>query len=244
MALVLVTGASTGLGLAAAQAMAAEGHRVVVHARVRDRFPDQSLLEPMHGAVYGDLLLMDETAAVAEQADRFGRFDAVIHNAGVFRGRNALPVNTVAPYILTASMARPRRLIYLSSGYHLSGTTDLDAIDFGDTSARPGAYEDSKLCVTALAFAAARRWADTVAHVVDPGWVPTRMGGPSAPDDLEEGHRTQAWLATAPDGAVAPRTGGYWHHRRIARSHPAASDPDFQSDLIARLEAHTGISLT
>nr|WP_156037268.1 hypothetical protein [Glycomyces tenuis] len=135
------------------------------------------------------------------------------------------------------------RLIYLSSGYHRSGSTELGSIDFGDSRARPGAYEDSKLYVTTLAFAVARRWADTVAHVVDPGWVPTRMGGPGAPDDLEEGHRTQAWLASAPDGAITPRTGGYWHHRRIARSHPAASDPDFQHELIERLEAYTGVPL-
>jgi NAD(P)-dependent dehydrogenase (short-subunit alcohol dehydrogenase family) len=243
MSLILVTGASTGLGLAAAQAMADDGHQVVVHARDPDRFPDPAVLEPMHGTVYGDLSRMDDTLAVAEQANGFGRFDAVLHNAGVFRDPGALPVNAVAPYLLTAAVAKPRRLIYLSSGYHRSGSTDLDAIDFGDPSARAGAYEDSKLYVTALAFAVARRWADTVAHVVDPGWVPTRMGGAGAPDDLEEGHRTQVWLATAPDGAIEPRTGGYWHHHRLSRSHPAASDPDFQQSLIERLEAHTGVAL-
>jgi NAD(P)-dependent dehydrogenase (short-subunit alcohol dehydrogenase family) len=243
MALILVTGASTGLGLAAAQTLADGGHAVVVHARDRDRFTDQAVLSTMRGAVHGDLSRMDDTLSVAEQANAFGRFDAVIHNAAVYRDPGALPVNAVAPYLLTAAMAKPRRLIYLSSGYHRSGSTDLDEIDFSETRARPGAYEDSKLYVTALAFAVARRWADTVAHVVDPGWVPTRMGGPGAPDDLEAGHQTQVWLATAPDEAITPRTGGYWHHRRISRSHPAASDPDFQHRLIGRLEAHTGVPL-
>jgi NAD(P)-dependent dehydrogenase (short-subunit alcohol dehydrogenase family) len=161
----------------------------------------------------------------------------------VYRDPFALQVNTVAPYLLTAAMAKPRRLVYLSSGYHRDGSTDLDAIDFAETRVRPGAYEDSKLYETTLAFAVARRWADTVAHVVDPGWVPTRMGGPGAPGDLEEGHRTQEWLASAPDEEIVPRTGGYWHHRRISRSHPAASDPDFQHELIERLEAHTGVKL-
>ncbi|MDA1358355.1 SDR family NAD(P)-dependent oxidoreductase [Glycomyces luteolus] len=239
MALILITGASTGLGLAAARTLTEEGHAVVVHTRSPDRVPD---LAP-HGFVHGDLSRMDETLAVAEQADAFGRFDAVIHNAGVYRDPGALQVNTVAPYLLTAAMSKPRRLIYLSSGYHLDGSTDLDAIDFAETRARPGAYEDSKLYETTLAFAVARRWADTVAHVVDPGWVPTRMGGPGAPGDLEEGHRTQEWLAAAPDEAIVPRTGGYWHHGRISRSHPAASDPDFQHELIGRLEAHTGVEL-
>jgi NAD(P)-dependent dehydrogenase (short-subunit alcohol dehydrogenase family) len=239
MALILITGASTGLGLAAAKSLAAAGHDVVAHTRSPDRLPD---LEP-YGFVHGDLSRMGETLSVAGQADAFGRFDAVIHNAGVYRDPYALQVNTVAPYLLTATMAKPRRLIYLSSGYHLDGSTDLAAIDFTETRVRPGAYEDSKLYETTLAFAVARRWADTVAHVVDPGWVPTRMGGPGAPGDLEEGHRTQEWLASAPDEAIVPRTGGYWHHRRISRSHPAASDPDFQHELIERLEVHTGVNL-
>lgn len=240
MALILITGASTGLGEAAARTLAGEGHDVVVHTRSEDRVPD---IGSLHGAVHGDLSRMDETLSVAEQADAFGRFDAVVHNAGVYRDPFALQVNTIGPYLLTAAMAKPRRLIYLSSGYHRDGSTDLDAIDFTETRVRPGAYEDSKLYVTTLAFAVARRWADTVAHVVDPGWVPTRMGGPGAPGDLEAGHRTQEWLATAPDGAIEPRTGGYWYHREISRSHPAASDPDFQHALIERLEAHTGVKL-
>jgi NAD(P)-dependent dehydrogenase (short-subunit alcohol dehydrogenase family) len=240
---ILITGASTGLGLATARTLAAEGHEVVVHARRPDRFPDESVLKTAVGAVYGDLSRMDETLTAAEEADRFGRFDAVIHNAGVYRAPTELQVNTLAPYLLTATMAKPRRLIYLSSGYHRSGSTDLDAVDFGDPNTRPGSYEDSKLYVTTLAFAVARRWAGTVAHVVDPGWVPTRMGGPGAPDDLEEGHLTQTWLAAAPDGTVTPRTGGYWHHRRPARSHPSASDPDFQHELLGRLKEHTGVRL-
>lgn len=240
MALILITGASTGLGEAAARTLAGEGHDVVVHTRGKDRLPD---IGALLGSVHGDLSRMDETLSAAEQANAFGRFDAVIHNAGVYRDPFALQVNTIAPYLLTAAMAKPRRLIYLSSGYHLDGSTDLDAIDFAETRVRPGAYEDSKLYVTTLAFAVARRWADTVAHVVDPGWVPTRMGGPGAPGDIEAGHRTQEWLATAPDGSIEPRTGGYWHHRKTRRSHPAASDPDFQHALLERLEAHTGVKL-
>lgn len=239
MALILITGASTGLGLAAARSLVKAGHEVVVHTRNIEGLPDLEL----RGSVHGDLSRMDETAVAAEQADAFGRFDAVVHNAGVYRDPGALQVNTVAPYLLTALMSKPRRLIYLSSGYHLDGSTDLGAVDFGETRVRPGAYEDAKLYETALAFAVARRWADTVSHVVDPGWVPTRMGGPGAPGDLEEGYRTQEWLASAPDEAIVPRTGGYWHHRRISRSHPAASDPDFQYELIGRLEAHTGVKL-
>jgi NAD(P)-dependent dehydrogenase (short-subunit alcohol dehydrogenase family) len=99
-----------------------------------------------------------------------------------------------------------------------------------------------KLYVTALAMACAERQPGTLVHVVDPGWVPTRMGGPGAPDSLEEGHRTQEWLATAPASAIEPRTGGYWFHRATRRPHPAAHDPAFQDALLRKLEEHTGIA--
>jgi NAD(P)-dependent dehydrogenase (short-subunit alcohol dehydrogenase family) len=175
-----------------------------------------------------------------EQRDNWrGRdFDAVIHNAGVLNGPDVLAVNTVAPFVLTAIMRKPRRLIYLSSSMHRSGSTTLRGL--APETAR-ATYEDSKLCITALAAAVANRWADTVSHAVDPGWVPTRMGGPGATDDLDAGHATQVWLATGED--IDPHTGGYWYHRHPQRPHPATKDAAFQTELITTLEAHTGIML-
>jgi NAD(P)-dependent dehydrogenase (short-subunit alcohol dehydrogenase family) len=230
---VLVTGASTGLGLSAAGALAEQGHEVFVH--VRDRSRSGSDPRAWSGLVDGDLSDLDQTRSVASQANQLGRFDAVIHNAGTGDRTHAFMVNTVAPFVLTASMDRPARLIYLSSSMHRSGSADLSRIERGRVS-----YSDSKLYVTALAAAVATRWHGTVAHAVDPGWVPTRMGGPGAPDDLVAGHETQVWLATHD---VTPATGGYWRHRRIEATHPAVHDPGFQADLIALLETRTGISL-
>ena len=236
--LVLVTGAASGLGLATAQALAAEGHDVVVHARNPSRFPDRAVLDQMHGAIYADLAKLDETSALAEHANDYGRFDAVIHNAGVLNAPDVLAVNTVAPFVLTAIMRKPRRLIYVSSSMHRQGSPTLRG--FTPQTAR-ASYEDSKLYITTLAAAVANRWADTVSHAVDPGWVPTRMGGAHATDDLEAGHITQVWLATA--GDIDPCTGGYWYHRQPQRPHPAAQDPACQTKLITALEAHTGIIL-
>ncbi|WP_415125038.1 hypothetical protein [Microbacterium sp.] len=71
--------------------------------------------------------------------------------------------------------------------------------------------------VLTAATALARRWPDVLAHAVDPGWVPTRMGGRSAPDSLDEGRRTQEWLAAADAEAITPRTGGYWCHLAARR---------------------------
>ena len=231
--LILVTGASAGLGLGAACALAADGHDVVVH--VRSRVAAGSHESPWHGVVDGDLTDLDQTRSVARRADEFGRFDAVIHNAGAQHPPEAFTVNAVAQYLLTALMQKPARLIYLSSSMHRSGSTDLRRINRGTVT-----YSDSKLYVTALSAALAHRWTGTVTHAVDPGWVPTRMGGAGAPDDLAAGHQTQAWLATSD---VTPATGGYWHHRTLQKPHPDTQNPAFQQDLLRQLHERAGIRL-
>ena len=243
MSLVLVTGASGGLGLATATALADAGHDVVLHARGPSRVTDKSILSHMCDVVYADLADLDEIVGLARQANRIGRFDAVIHNAGVLNGPEVFAVNIVCPYVLTVLMTLPGRSIVLSSSMHMSGSTDLDAVDFSRPGDRSRPYEDSKLYVTAFALALAGRRTDSVAHAVDPGWVPTRMGGRAAPDSLEEGHRTQEWLATADESEISPRSGGYWYHRRSRQPHPAARSAQFQRELMDKLEAHTGFVL-
>lgn len=242
MALILVTGASTGLGLAAATALAGDGHDVVLHARNPERVDESGVREAMKAVVIGDVADRDETLAVAEQANAIGRFDAVIHNAGVMRGP-VIGVNLVAPYLLTAAMTRAKRLIYLSSSMHQSGSTDLGRLDLTDTREPGNSYSDSKLYLTALAMAVADRRPDAMVHAVDPGWVPTRMGGTSATDDLDEGHHTQVWLASADEAEIEPRSGGYWHHMATAQPHRAAKDAKFWAALLHKLEAHTGLTL-
>jgi NAD(P)-dependent dehydrogenase (short-subunit alcohol dehydrogenase family) len=236
MALILVTGASGGLGHSTATALAAGGHDVVVHARTPTRVTAPSGGGRWAGVVTGDLAEMDEIPCVARQAAAFGRFDVVIHNAGTMHTPEAATVNTIAPYLLTALMDRPSRLIYVSSSMHRGGSTRLAPLTDGTAS-----YSDSKLWVTALAMAVASRWQGTATHAVDPGWVPTRMGGPGAPDDLEAGHQTQLWLATS--DAITPPTGGYWYHQRTQDPHPATRDPRFQERLLQALEERTGVEL-
>ena len=231
MARILVTGASTGLGLTSARVLADDGHDVVLHVRRRERVEDAAVLDAVSDVVEADLSDLDATVALAEHVNRGGRLDAVLHNAGVMTGREVVPVNVVAPYVLTALLDRPGRSVFLSSSMHLSGRADPAA----------SSYSDSKLQVTALALALALRGA--VSHAVDPGWVPTRMGGPGAPDDLDEGHRTQVWLATAPEGEVDPRTGGYWRHRATREPHAAARDPRFQDAVLDALRRRTGLDL-
>ena len=61
------------------------------------------------------------------------------------------------------------------------------------------AYADSKLCDVLLAFAVARRSRNVLSNALEPGWVPTKMGGPSVPGDMSKAHVTQAWLAVSDD---------------------------------------------
>lgn len=243
MSRTFITGSADGLGRAAAQTLLAQGHQVVVHVRSQQRLGAvRDLLDRGALAVVGDLSNLEQTRSVAEQANQISRFDAVIHNAGVYSGPSVLPVNVVAPYVLTALVAKPARLVYLSSSMHLGGQPNLEELDWlgGRESA---SYSDSKLFVTTLAAAIARVWPDVITSSVDPGWVPTRMGGPNAPDDLRLGHLTQEWLATSSDpGALV--SGGYWHHQRRSQPHSASNDVTFQEALLERLGQATGVLLS
>lgn len=228
---ILVTGSSSGLGLGAARDLAAAGHAVVLHRRSKTTaVPDPAA---WHSVVTGDLGNLAQVRTIAEEVSALGRLDTVIHNAGVIGGADLVTVNVLAPYLLTALMPKPARLIYLSSGMHRGGSTDLSRLASGRAS-----YSDTKLVLTTFAAAAANQWEGTVTHAVDPGWVPTRMGGAGAPDDLVAGHETQVWLATHD---VEPATGGYWYHRRTQQPHPAVSDPVFQADVLAELGRLTGV---
>ncbi|WP_331548885.1 SDR family NAD(P)-dependent oxidoreductase [Propionicimonas sp.] len=238
----LVTGSADGLGRAAADALLTAGHDVVVHVRNRDRL---DAVHPLRdrGAqvVVGDLAHLEQARDVAKQANALGRMDAVIHNAGVYTGAAVLPVNVVAPYALSMLMHRPDRLVYLSSGAHRGGRPELSGLDW-DGGRVTGSYADSKLFVTAFALALARLWPGVLSNAVDPGWVPTRMGGPNATDDLRLGHVTQEWLATSDDPA-ALTSGGYWHHQHRSQPHPSAGDEAFQARLLDSLASFTGIPL-
>ena len=251
MARVLVTGSTTGLGLAAARALLDTGHSVIVHARNIERAESLgALAASCEGVVIGDLADLDATTRMAESVNALGSVDAVIHNAGIYVDAepNVSPdghprvvtVNVLAPYLLTILITRPARLIYLSSGMHTSGRATLDDLRWNDRRwDGVQAYCDSKLLVTTLAFAVARHWPDVRSNAVDPGWVPTRMGGPHAPDDLALGHDTQVWLATSDEPAAA-RTGEYWHYRRVRSPAAAANDTGFQDGLLDTLARATG----
>jgi NAD(P)-dependent dehydrogenase (short-subunit alcohol dehydrogenase family) len=242
MARVFITGSADGLGRLTAQTLLAYGHEIVVHARNRERLEAiRDLLDRGASAVVADLADLEQTRDIAAEVNHLGRMDAVVHNAGVYSGPQVLPVNVVAPYVLTALIDRPHRLIWLSSGMHRGGRPRLTGIDWSGGRST-ASYSDSKLFVTTLAAAIARLWTDVLSNAVDPGWVPTKMGGAGPPDDLRLGHLTQEWLATSED-PEALSSGGYWHHRRRTEPAPAVSDRRFQDELLEALADFTGVSL-
>jgi NAD(P)-dependent dehydrogenase (short-subunit alcohol dehydrogenase family) len=254
MARIFISGSSTGLGLMAGQLLVEQGHRVVLHARNGKRADDaRRALPQTEEVVTGDLETIAAAKDVAAQVNALGRFDAVIHNAAVgYREPHHLTadhlphvfaVNTLAAYILTVLVERPKRLVYLSSGMHQHADANLDDILWrtrrwnGST-----AYAESKLHDAMLAFAIARRWPDVLSNAVEPGWVATRMGGPGAPDDLDQAHRTQAWLAASDDPA-ALTTGGYFYHLKPRQTNPQARDVALQDRLLSICKEISGVDI-
>jgi NAD(P)-dependent dehydrogenase (short-subunit alcohol dehydrogenase family) len=241
MSRILVTGSADGLGRLTADSLLSAGHEVVVHARNEQRARTLgALVDRGADLVVADLVEREAVRRVADELNDVEPLDAVIHNAGVWSGPAVMPVNVIAPYLLTALLPHPRRLVYLSSGLHHSGRPSTAGIDWRGQ--RAGSYGDSKLFVTTLAAAVARHRPEVLSNAVDPGWVPTRMGGPGATGDLDLGHQTQEWLATSED-PQALSSGGYWYHGERRDPHRAVNDRAFQDHLVQALARETATAL-
>ncbi len=255
MARIFITGSSDGLGRMAAQLLREQGHGVVLHARSRARGEEAMAAVPgAEAVVIGDLSSIAETRGVAEQVNALGGFDAVIHNAAVgYREKqrvatvdglsHVFAVNTLAPYILTALIGRPRRLVYVSSELHRRGDPSLADLTWERRSWRGNqAYSDTKLHDVLLAFAVARRWPAVRANAMEPGWVATKMS-PRATGDLDAAHRTQVWLAVS-DEAAACGSGGYFFHKAAKTPSGAVHDVARQERLLGECQRLSGVELT
>ena len=255
MSRIFISGSATGLGLLAATKLVEQGHQVVLHARNAGRAEDARRELPRAEAiVMGDVETIAGAKDIAAQVNMLGHFDAVIHNAAVgYREgyritADGLPhvfaINTLSAYIMTALIARPKRLVYLSSGMHHHADANLDDILWQKRRWNGSqAYAESKLHGAMLAFAIARRWSEVLSNSLEPGWVPTKMGGPSAPDDIDQAHLTQAWLAASKD-PKASVTGKYFYHLKQMTPNPQANNLALQDRLIAICSEISGVALS
>ena len=241
MARIFITGSAAGLGQLSAKLLIEQGHKVVLHARNAESGREAIKRVPQAKTVLtGDLSNIEETKKLALDVNALGSFDAVIHNAGVYQtsAKEIFAVNTLAPYVLTCLIQKPKRLIYLSSGMHLHGHANLHNFKNGISRI---SYSDSKLHVLVLCLAAARKWPDVYSNTVNPGWVPTRMGGRGAPDDLKKGYETQVWLAVS-NNDNAKVSGHYFFHQKEGRYNTEADDVALQEEFLKVCEEITGIS--
>lgn len=241
MSRIFITGSADGLGQMAAKLLTDQGHQVVLHARNAERAKYAAGEVPKAEKVLiADLSDLDETKNLAAQVNALGTFDAVIQNAGVYQVPNKVivAVNTLAPYILTCLVNRPKRLVYLSSDMQAYGKPNLENLAKGSSHI---SYSDSKLQVLMLSMAVARKWRDVYSNAVDPGWVPTKMGGPGAPDDLTEGCQTQAWLAVSNDNK-AKVSGRYFYHQKESSYNKEADDVAIQEKFLSVCEDITGVA--
>jgi NAD(P)-dependent dehydrogenase (short-subunit alcohol dehydrogenase family) len=241
MARIFITGSADGLGQLSAKSLIEQGHEVVLHARNVERAREAIRRNPgAEGVLTADLSNIEETKNLAVEANRLGAFDAVIHNAGVYQvsAKEIFAVNTLAPYVLTCLMQKPKRLIYLSSGMHMQGRLKPDSLKADITRIT---YSDSKLHVLMLCMAVARKWPGVYSNTVNPGWVPTKMGGRGAPDNLQKGYETQVWLAVSNDEG-AKVSGHYFFHKKERDHNPAADDVQLQEQFLNLCEEISGVS--
>ncbi|MCO1593919.1 SDR family NAD(P)-dependent oxidoreductase [Micromonospora sp. RHAY321] len=252
MSAVLVTGSTAGIGAEIAAELARQGHHVVRHAREESRATQAR--DAYGGAVVtGDLASLNSTRRMAAALRDLGPFDVVVHNAGwASRGstrpvtvdglERTFQVNALAPYLLTALMPLPPRLVYVSSDSITRATLHLDDLQHETAWTADAAYADSKLALTAIAFAIARRFPKVICNAVHPGWVRTNMSGNEAPLDVAEGAATPVWLATSTD-PEATVTGAFFHNRRQVRLNPQAYDHQLQDALVEHCAALCGAPL-
>jgi NAD(P)-dependent dehydrogenase (short-subunit alcohol dehydrogenase family) len=189
----VVTGATSGLGLAAAEQLAAQGAHVVVVGRHPDRCA--AAAERITGeALVADLSRQDEVRRLAEEiAGRHPRVHVLVNNAGTVSQRRRLTadgleltfaVNHLAPFLLTRLLREalvagaPARVVNVTSVAH-----ERERLDFDDLQCERGyrpfpVYARSKLANLLFTYELARRWdgAQVTANAVHPGLVDTRLG--------------------------------------------------------------------
>jgi len=253
MAKIFITGSSDGIGQAGAKLLADQGHKVYLHARNSERAKQAHEAVPKaQGVIIGDLSTIAGTRALAAEAEKAGPWDTVVHNAGLGPGnkdnrtedgfQSTFAVNSLGPYVLTALMSRPKRLLYLSSSLHNGGSDDFEDITWAKRRFQAmQAYSDSKLHDSIFANAVARYWPDVQSCSMDPGWIKTKMGGGGAPGVTSTPAKAMAEYAIGESGIVGERTGVYFNPQGAKTPHKATGSTAKQDEFVKICEKLSGI---
>lgn len=245
--MILITGATDGIGLETARQLAQRGYELVLHGRseekaqralagVRQRAPGVALQ-----TVHADLADFGAVARLAQElAGRLPQLDVLVNNAGVYlttRQLNqdgiemTLAINHLSHYLLTLLLlpllkrARAPRVVTVSSVAHQSGHITFDNINGERGYSAYEAYANSKLANVLFTAELARREPWLAANSLHPGVIDTKLlhaGFSMTGAPVEEGARTSVYLASSPE--VAGVTGKYFERCAAVTSSSAARD--------------------
>lgn len=264
---VVITGGSSGIGLAAATELARRGDEVVLVGRdparltaAADRICEASGDRP--ALFRADFAVLDDVRRLAEElGNAYDRIDVLANNAGaivlqplttVDGFELSMQANHLAPFLL-ANLLRDRvaRIINTASGAHRSGALNPDDLNGQLRGYRPfRAYGTSKQANILFTAEAARRWPDLPSYSFHPGVVRTRFASDSRIIALgmrmapflrspQKGAETLVWLAH--QDAFRLVSGGYYADRRLRRPLAKAADPGLAERLWRASEQAVGL---
>ncbi|WP_432980584.1 SDR family NAD(P)-dependent oxidoreductase [Dactylosporangium sp. CA-233914] len=239
----MVTGASAGIGLAAARRFAARGDRLILLGRDERRLAAAGGELPGSQTVRADFADLGQVRAAAARIEQLcERVDVLVNNAGgLYRGPRALVVNHLAGFLLAHELLerlRGGRIVTTASLAEAWGVLDVDdpLKDSIGHRARWLAYGSSKQANILFTREAARRWRPhgILPTAFFPGLVRSRFASssplfmlakpiPGLFSSPERAAGTLCWLADAPAGDLVP--GGYYFGRELFPATPRSTDP-------------------
>ncbi len=212
----LVTGGNRGIGYQIAQGLIAQGVAVTIGARSEGE--GHTAAEAL-GCRFTKIDLLNPDSYFDAYA-KSGGWDILVNNAGILKDVSLLDKGSDFDEAMEVMVAAPLDLIRLNTphwrrtgwGRIVNLSSSLGAHERGLQG--PGAYSVAKASLNALTRVLVRDLPLGVKiNSCDPGWVATRMGGPTAPVSVEEGADTPIWLALLPDDGP---TGGFFRKRDVA----------------------------